>query len=136
MAWTGLLEEQTLRLLRSQRAPASMRTLGPVRSSQATAGSSGVAPDTRDPSLQQAEHASPGADGDPSVSQWSGEQLHNCRFQGSNGFGDRWPSLVCSEKWRMGTKSSVRWHGSPGSVVWKSGQLHNRQTEEALKRGY
>lgn len=80
--------------------------------------------------------ASPGADGDPSVSQWSGEQLHNCRFQGSNGFGDRWPSLVCLEKWRMGTKSSVRWHGSPGSVVWKSGQLHNRQTEEALKRGY
>lgn len=29
---------------------------------------------------------------------------------------------------------SVRWHGPPRRVVWKSGQLHGRQTGEALKR--
>lgn len=47
-----------------------------------TAGSSEVAPDMRDPSLQQAELEAPGADRNPAARKWSGEQLHSCRFQG------------------------------------------------------
>lgn len=41
-----------------------------------------AAPDTRDPSLEQAELGAPGADRNPAVGKWSGEQLHSCRCQG------------------------------------------------------